>query len=68
MPKATTVFWNERGQVNCADHAPYKGSDTWNWERWQTLSATEQQAFRAETGITGPLCETCRHKAERSAS
>ena len=30
----TGLYWSERGAIACAKHTPYRGSDTWNWERW----------------------------------
>lgn len=28
------LYWNEHGAVRCSAHAPIRGTDTWNWERW----------------------------------
>ena len=50
----TVLFWSERGRITCAQHAPYRGSDTWNWERWQPVPADvlelpEGDALRCES-------------------
>jgi len=54
----TTLFWNERGSIDCAVHAPYPGTDTWVWERWTLMTDEHRQAWTAEVGP--PKCETCR--------
>ena len=33
----SVLFWNDRGHVACAAHAPLRLSDTWRWERWQPV-------------------------------
>ena len=53
----TGLFWGQNGEISCADHAPYKGSDTWRWMRWEPLSKRAAKAF-AQRGST-PRCETC---------
>jgi hypothetical protein len=52
------LYWSERGAISCAEHAPYRGSDTWNWERWTTLKRADAAAFERELG-RAPACETC---------
>lgn len=56
------LYWNESGQVNCAVHAPYQGSDTWVSERWQRVPSVVfgtggRPRFRG--------CEVCRAAAGR---
>ncbi len=53
----TGLFWGQNGELACADHAPYKGSDTWLWMRWEPLpiEAAEAVAGRGH----GARCETC---------
>jgi len=53
-----TLFWSERGEISCKDHAPYKGSDTWQWERWQKMTDTERIEFAKHTNKSAE-CETC---------
>ena len=57
MTKPAPLLWSERGAVTCADHAPYKGSDTWRWERWQRVPRSPETAHL--------VCETCRIRTER---
>ena len=57
----TGLFWGENGEITCADHAPYEGSDTWLWLSWGPLAAVDAKAL-AEAGHT-PRCETCGHEA-----
>ncbi len=51
------LFWGQNGEISCADHAPYKGSDTWRWMRWEALAIEGAGAF-AQRGHTA-RCETC---------
>ncbi len=53
----TGLFWGENGEISCADHAPYKGSDTWLWMRWEPLPIEDAKAF-ARRGHAA-RCETC---------
>ena len=62
------LLWNERGRVGCSipGHAPYRGTDTWNWERWTKLTPREAAQFEREVGR--PIaCETCKASARRNA-
>jgi hypothetical protein len=54
----TALFWSERGELCCATHAPYPGSDTWNWERWQAMSESDRQAW-TQVLKRAPSCEVC---------
>lgn len=63
------LYWNERGQTGCAlpGHAPYKGSDTWAWERWRRITPREAAAFERELGH--PVeCEICAASARGEAA
>ena len=53
------LFWSERGEVCCAQHAPYPGTDTWIWERWRPMTDGEQQEWVRTLGQP-PRCEICR--------
>jgi hypothetical protein len=60
---APGLYWNERGMINCAEHAPYKGNDTWVFEHWKKIDqASAKEA--AEKGME-LACETCRVIGER---
>ena len=54
----TTLFWSERGEVCCATHAPYPGSDTWNWERWTPMTEEERREWTRLLRHS-PKCEVC---------
>ena len=51
------LFMDERGEVECDKHTPYKGSDTWTFGRWAPLSKHEAEMAKRE-GLTFK-CETC---------
>lgn len=46
------LLWNERGQIGCTKpgHAPYPGSDTYYFERWEPLDegTAKRSGFRCE--------------------
>jgi hypothetical protein len=50
------LYWNSSGQVNCEQHAPYRGSDTWKHERWQRVPPCDETAALE--------CEVCRSVRE----
>jgi hypothetical protein len=54
-----TLFWSERGEVSCAIHAPYPGTDTWWWGRWKLLTEAEAQEWSRALGRS-PRCEVCK--------
>ena len=60
------LYWNERGQIGCElpGHAPYRGSDTYVWERWKRITPAQAEAFERELG-RAPRCETCAAIARR---
>jgi len=66
--KTTTpkLLWNERGAIGCdrPGHAPYTGSDTWVWERWQRITPREAAEFEREVGRP-PACESCEADSRR---
>ena len=53
-----TLFWSERGEVACAQHSPFPGSDTWIWERWSPMTEEERQEWTRLLGRP-PRCEIC---------
>lgn len=52
------LYWSERGAIACAEDAPYRGSDTWVWERWRAMRQQEMASYTSETG-KAPSCECC---------
>ncbi len=59
-PSPTGLYWSERGEIACALHTPFEGTDTWIWERWAPLPV----AAIAEADY--PLrCETCGKEPRR---
>jgi len=54
----STLFWSERGEITCALHAPYPGTDTWKWERWRLLTEQESREWTRQLGHP-PKCEVC---------
>jgi len=56
------LYMSERGEIACLPHAPYRGSDSWNVERWERITREEADEFEREVGHA-PSCETC--NAER---
>jgi hypothetical protein len=54
------LVWREQGQVGCTlpGHAPYRGSDTYRWERWRVMKPAEIEAWTRDVGRP-PACETC---------
>jgi hypothetical protein len=54
------LYMSERGQIGCSlpTHAPYRGTDTWAWERWQAITPREAAEFEREVGRP-PSCEAC---------
>ncbi len=57
----TTLYWSERGHITCAQHAPCRGSDTWNWERWQPVPAEALEL----PGGDALRCESCGTEVRR---
>jgi hypothetical protein len=57
------LYWNERGQINCEQHIPYPGSDTWIFEHWKRIDRGSAKDAK-EKGME-LVCETCRAIAER---
>jgi hypothetical protein len=51
------LYWNRQGRVNCAAHAPFKGSDTWVNEGWQKIAPDVLANTYWPPVLT---CETCR--------
>jgi hypothetical protein len=68
MKKA--LYSSEDGRVECPDHAPYRGSDTWHFGRYRRMTAIEQASLRMELDGSvrpdEPLCEICRGIARRA--
>ncbi|MBL8857579.1 MAG: hypothetical protein JNL28_16270 [Planctomycetes bacterium] len=54
----TKLLWSEQGEIACAKHAPYQGSDSRVNGRWRPIRLDEWIDFEAEVG-RAPACETC---------
>ena len=63
------LVWSEQGQVGCTlpGHAPYRGSDSWRWERWRVMKPAEIEAWTRDVGRP-PACETCRSDEREARS
>jgi hypothetical protein len=59
---APGLYWSEQGQINCDQHIPYPGSDTWVFEHWKKIDRGSM-AEATEKG-TELVCETCKTIAE----
>jgi len=53
------LYWSEEGVIACGLHAPYLGSDTWVWERWEPVPADMVGKPEPALGGDPPHCETC---------
>ena len=67
--KSPKLVWNERGQIGCTipGHAPYRGTDTWIWERWKAVTPREAAEFESDVGRP-PACEVCAATARNTPS
>ncbi len=55
---SSSLYWSEDGEVNCGEHAPFRGSDTWMSGRWTAVTADD--VIAAASGGYAPLrCEVC---------
>ena len=68
------LFWSATGEVACATHAPYRGSDTWRTERWTAMTERDEIRMRgalvdanARRASTRNLCSTCDGIEQRRA-
>lgn len=55
---ALKLLWSERGEISCLEHAPFRGTDTWVWDRWKPIKPHEAVEFERDNG-RAPTCETC---------
>lgn len=60
-----TLHWDALGQIACAEHLPYAGSDSRVLGAWRAISAHEACLFEHEVGRP-PRCETCAAIARRA--
>jgi hypothetical protein len=70
---ATKVHYrSEDDRIECSDHAPHRGSDTYRQRRYRPMNALQQVHARAVLlqerliGWDEPLCEVCRGIARRA--
>jgi hypothetical protein len=55
---ATTLYFNENGSVECREHAPRKGTQTWKLDRWRKATEEDIEALKREFG-PNLGCVTC---------
>jgi hypothetical protein len=60
------LYMDQGGRIECLEHAPYVGSDTWIWNDWRPITRREAQAFERDVG-RAPTCDTCAAIARRAA-
>ena len=53
-----TLVMSEDGRIECLEHAPFVGSDSWVWGDWQPITRAEALAFERDVGRP-PACESC---------
>ena len=58
QPLAPALWWSAEGQIACARHTPFPGSDTFRWAAWAPLTVADAKALAREIG-RAPTCETC---------
>jgi len=62
-PGPTALYWSQRGEIACRQHAPFEGSDTWVWDDWREVTAYER--FRWVYVAGRPMeCECCAHATD----
>ena len=61
----TGLFWSQRGEIACAAHTPYVGSDTWIWDRWEPMPQEAAHGY-AQRGYVA-RCESCGKEAATDA-
>jgi len=54
------LYWSQQGEVACAEHIPYKGSDTWTWDRWARMTPRVLAEIARMDYPTMLTCHTCR--------
>jgi hypothetical protein len=60
----TTIYMNRGGRIECLEHAPCPGTDTWVWGQWRPITKREATEFERDIS-SPPACETCRAIARR---
>jgi hypothetical protein len=60
-----TLYMDQGGRIECLEHAPYRGSDSWVFGDWRPITPREAVAFEREVGRP-TQCETCAAIARRS--
>lgn len=75
MGHAPGLYVSEDGRVECAEHAPYAGTDTWRFGHYIRIDAEAERIWLDEERLAGvleipPRCEACgktRKEAELNA-
>lgn len=58
MTTKAKLLIDNGGRIECEEHAPYRGSDTFFMGQWRPITVAERTAFHAEIGSPA-RCETC---------
>jgi hypothetical protein len=60
------LYIGERGDIVCAEHAPYRGTDTWRWGHYIRITEGFERLWASEAKRDGlpakyhtTRCETC---------
>ena len=61
---SAVLFWDEQGRISCGDHTPFRGSDTWVFDRWSRMTPANRIAFTRDVGRPA-ACETCAARLRR---
>lgn len=57
-PAPNALYMDNGGRIECLEHAPYDGSDSWWQNDWKPITKREALGFEREIGRP-PACETC---------
>ena len=64
------LYWNVSGHITCGAHAPFMGTDTWEWEQWERVRLSDLKYWREPYGVESePMeCEVCGKHDRRETS
>jgi len=62
-PSPTGLYWSATGRIECAEHTPYEGSDTWVLEQYAPVPL--DAVAEADAQGMDLCCEVCGAKARR---
>ena len=61
------LYWSEQGQIGCAEHTPWPGSDTWRWDGWVKVPQAALDEW-LEQEDEPMRCEVCHHVVNTSST